>query len=159
VIVLAGGDAEAVAVARLLEAVGFRNLRGYVAGGMPAWRSAGLEVATIPALDVAGLAARLAAGEARLLDVREADEYERAHVPGSLHVPYHDLRGEVPAEVADADGPLAVACSAGNRSAVAASALVARGVQRIEHVADGGVADLADHGIALRRGGGGSGGP
>ena len=86
-----------------------------------------------------------------LLDVREQDEWEDGHVEGSLHVPFHELREGVPAAVrrAAAQKPLAVACSAGNRSSLAASLLRRHGVHAVQHVAGGGVADLTEHGIEL----------
>jgi len=71
-------------------------------------------------------------------------------VPGSIHVPYHELRDGLPPEVAGHDRPLAVACSGGFRSVLAASVLRARGIEDVRHVARGGIADLADHGIELR---------
>ncbi len=151
VVVLAGGDEEALEVAGMLGAVGFSDLRGYVAGGIEAWRQAGFELASMPALDAAGLAAALRADDVVLLDVRETEEWESAHVPGSIHVPYHELRNGLPAEVTGADRPLAVACSGGFRSALAASVLAARGIGDVRHVARGGVADLAQHGVELRR--------
>ena len=128
---------------RLLEAVGFRRVR--LAAPLPAaW-----PVETTPALDPGGLAERLRRDGLLLLDVREDDEWDEGHVEGSLHVPYHDLRHGPPDEL---DGrPVAVACSAGNRSALAASLLRRQGVDRVVHVADGGVQDLADEGIELVR--------
>jgi rhodanese-related sulfurtransferase len=42
-----------------------------------------------------------------------------------------------------------VACSAGNRSSLAASLLERAGIPNVLHVADGGVRDLAEHGIEL----------
>jgi len=56
-------------------------------------------------------------------------------------VPYHDLRNGVPGEI-PRDEPLAVACSAGNRSSLAASLLRRAGLENVIHVADGGVQDL-----------------
>ena len=47
--------------------------------------------------------------------------------------------------------PLAVACSAGNRSALAASLLRRHGVDRVLHVAEGGVEQLPGAGIELVR--------
>ncbi len=129
------------AMVRLLEAVGFRRV--HVAGTIPL----GWPFETTPALDPAGLAERLRHGEVTLLDVREDDEWEEGHVEGSLHVPYHELRDGAPGEL---DGkPLAVACSAGNRSALAASLLRRHGVDHVLHVVDGGVEDLADDGVEL----------
>ena len=151
VVVLAASDADARRLARLLEAVGFRSLAGYVAGGIGAWRGATLETEATPAIDVKGLAERLWDDEAVLLDVREDDEWERGHVEPSIHIPYHELRGELPEEVREADRPLAVACSAGNRSSLAASLLRRAGIANVVHVADGGVADLAENGLELVR--------
>ncbi len=48
--------------------------------------------------------------------------------------------------------PLAVACSTGNRSSLAASLLRRARVDGVVHVADGGVEDLAELGIWLVRG-------
>jgi len=45
-----------------------------------------------------------------------------------------------------------VVCSAGNRSSIAASLLRRSGVENILHVAEGGVADLANEGVELIRG-------
>ena len=70
-----------------------------------------------------------------------------------MHVPYHELRDGVPGELANGDGrQIAVVCSAGNRSSIAASLLRRSGVENILHVAEGGVADLANEGVELIRG-------
>jgi hydroxyacylglutathione hydrolase len=141
VVVLAASDADARALARNLESIGFRSLKGLVGGGIGAWQAAGLETASTPAIDPAELARRLDAGNMTLLDVREDDEWDEGHVEGSLHVPYHELRDGVPAEI-PRDEPVAVACSAGNRSSLAASLLRRAGLESVVHVTDGGVQDL-----------------
>ena len=152
VVVTAATDGQARRLGRLLEAVGFRNLLGYLAGGVRAWHEHGFPTGSTPAIDVGELAARLRRGDVRLLDVREEDEWEEGHVPDSLHVPYYDLRDGVPPELRNGRRPLAVACSAGNRSSIAASLLKRAGVEDIVHVAEGGVADLAGEGIDLVEG-------
>jgi hydroxyacylglutathione hydrolase len=144
VVLLAASDEDARRLGLLLEAVGFRNLCGYVAGGIGAWRSARLETEAIPALDPRGAADSLWRGEAVLLDVREDDEWEQQHVEGSLHLPYHDLHDGVPSEIRDAGKPLAVACSVGVRSSLAASLLRRAGVEQVVHVADGGVRQIRE---------------
>ncbi|MEW6636752.1 MAG: rhodanese-like domain-containing protein [Actinomycetota bacterium] len=151
VVTAASGDEEARRMARMLEAVGFRNVRGYLAGGLSGWRAAGLEVGTTPALGVSALAGRLKEGRVTLLDVRDEEEWEAGHVEGSIHAPYQSLRDGVPDEVRNAGKPLAVACSGGIRSAVAASLLKRAGVEDVLHVADGGVPDLSGAGIELVR--------
>jgi hydroxyacylglutathione hydrolase len=153
VIVAAEGDEEARRMARMLEAVGFRRIRGYLAGGISAWHAAGLEAQTTPALDIPGLAERLKEGEVVVLDVRSAAEWQAGHVEGSIHVPYQRLRHGIPDEIRNADGrPLAVICGSGVRSAVATSLLRRVGVENVEHVADGGVSTLAREGIELVEG-------
>jgi hydroxyacylglutathione hydrolase len=152
VLLAAGSDEEAVRLGRLLEAVGFRNLGGYLVVGMSAWRDAGLGIATTAAIDIETLAARLRADDVVLVDVRDADEWEEGHVPGSVHVPYHALSDGIPAGLQNGGKPLAVACSAGNRSSIAASLLERAGVENVIHVAEGGVAELANEGIKLEKG-------
>jgi glyoxylase-like metal-dependent hydrolase (beta-lactamase superfamily II)/rhodanese-related sulfurtransferase len=152
VVVTAATDAEARRLGRLLEAVGFRGLPGFLAGGVSSWREAGLATGTTPAIDVSELAERLRRGDVRLLDVREDEEWEEGHVGGSLHVPYYELRDGVPAELRNGGPPFAVACSVGNRSSIATSLLKRAGVEDVVHVVDGGVADLAREGIELLEG-------
>src|SRR5919201_1515826 len=141
VVVLAASDDDARTLARSLEAVGFRSLRGFVVGGIAAWQAADLPTASTPAIDPEGLAERLCAGQVTLLDVREDDEWDEGHVEGSVHVPYHELRNGLP-DGLPRDTPLAVACSAGNRSSLAASLLRRAGLENVVHVTDGGVQDL-----------------
>jgi hydroxyacylglutathione hydrolase len=152
-IVLTGStDEEAVRLGRLLEAVGFRKFGGYLAGGMAAWREAGFDVASTPAIDAEKLAEHIRADDVVLLDVRDDDEWEEGHVPGSVHLPYHELRDGVPAELRNGGKPLAVACSHGNRSSIAASLLERAGIDNLIHVVEGGIAELAEEGIELEKG-------
>jgi hydroxyacylglutathione hydrolase len=152
VVLNAATEEEARRLGRLLEAVGFRKLAGFLAGGTSAWLRAGFETGTTTAVDIPGLAEQIRRDEVRVLDVREQDEWRTSHLPGSIHVPFHDLRDGVPAELENGGRPLAVVCSAGNRSSIAASLLKRAGVEDLEHVADGGVEDLREEGIELVRG-------
>jgi hydroxyacylglutathione hydrolase len=153
VIVAAEGDEEARRMARMLEAVGFRHIRGYLAGGISAWRASGLEAQTTPALNIPGLAGRIKKDDVIVLDVRSAAEWQAGHVAGSVHVPYQQLRDGIPDEIHNADSrPLAVVCGSGVRSALAASLLRRSGIDNVEHVADGGVPMLAGQGIELVEG-------
>jgi hydroxyacylglutathione hydrolase len=151
VVVTAGSDKQAAKMARLLEAVGFRNLPGFLAGGVPAWQDAGLETSSTEVIEVAELAKRWQRGDVDLLDVREDDEWEEGHVEGSIHVPYHELRDGLPNGRKDGK-PLAIVCTVGNRSSIAASLLERSGVEDVIHVADGGVSDLKEEGIPLVKG-------
>ena len=152
VVTTAEGDEEARKMARMLEAIGFRHIRGYLTGGITGWRAAKLSVETTPVLDIPALAERLEKKEVTLLDVRDVGEWEAGHVEGSIHFPYWRLRDEVPDEVRNAEKPLAVACASGDRSTLAASYLMRAGVKNVQHVADGGVPMLAEQGIELVEG-------
>jgi glyoxylase-like metal-dependent hydrolase (beta-lactamase superfamily II)/rhodanese-related sulfurtransferase len=153
VIVTAPSDGDADRMARMLEAVGFRSIRGRLAGGVAAWAASGRPVESTPSIDGATLAERLRGGDVELLDVREEDEWQDGHVPGSLHVPYYRLAVNDPGTLAGRGRrPLAVACSAGNRSSLAVSLLRRSGVADVVHVGGGSVEDLRAEGIELVEG-------
>ena len=87
-----------------------------------------------------------------LIDVRERDEHEAGHVPGSLSLPLHvlaDGRGCLPLQA----GPIAVACASGPRAALGASLLRRAGHRDVAHVAGGGIPDLPARGMPLATGG------
>jgi hydroxyacylglutathione hydrolase len=151
-IVLVGRDDEdALRAARLAAAVGISEFAGYLAGGMTSWRDEGRSVASVERLDASELPDRRAANaELQVLDVRERSEWEEGHLPGSVHVPYHDIDG-IP-EALDPERPIAVICSSGQRSGVAASLLLRHGATRVLHVLRGGVPSLGRQGVELERG-------
>ena len=86
---------------------------------------AGRPVATIPFVDVAGMAGPV-------IDVRQADEYAAGHVPGARNVEL----GAV-ATVPLAAEPLTVMCGHGERAMTGASLLARRGYLGVS-VLDGG---------------------
>jgi rhodanese-related sulfurtransferase len=136
-IVVAASDGYEIEAAELLASVGLR-VRGYLEGGMTAWRSEGRPVRRIEMIDPAELANRLEGnGELMVLDVRDEHEFEDFHIPGSTHLPYGELpdrQGELPR-----DRTIAAICSGGKRSGLAASILQREGFEQVLHVADGGV--------------------
>ena len=138
VILVGRDDADARHAATLAAAVGVATVSGYLAGGMTSWREAGLPVGRIERITVAELHERLDDDdELQVLDVRERAEWSAGHIPGSLHVPFHDIH-EIP-EGLTFDRPVAVICSSGQRSAPAASLLRRLSVENVLHVVDGGV--------------------
>ncbi len=121
--------------ARLAVAVGVRALGGFLSGGMTSWREEDREVRPLERIQVEGLHER--GDGVQVVDVREEREWRGGHIPGSVHVPYHDIRAVPPG--IDPDRPVAVICASGQRSAVGASLLQAYGAQDVLHVVDGGV--------------------
>jgi rhodanese-related sulfurtransferase/glyoxylase-like metal-dependent hydrolase (beta-lactamase superfamily II) len=138
-IVVAASDGYELEAAELLASVGLR-VRGFLAGGMTAWRSEERPVQRLELIDPATLATRLASDDPPLvLDVRDADEFANGHVPGSLHIPYGELPerlGELPA-----GRTIATICSGGKRSGLAASILQREGFDVVVHVGHGGVSN------------------
>ena len=94
VVLIGRDDEDARAAARLAVAVGIRNARRLLAGGMTSWRAEHREVGQDRAPARRGPGGATPAGPSlQILDVRERTEWETGHIPGSVHVPYHDVRG------------------------------------------------------------------
>jgi hydroxyacylglutathione hydrolase len=128
-------DADAERAAHLAASVGIRNIAGHLAGGMTSWREEKRPTTSVERIGPAGLHERW--DDVQVLDVRERTEWDAGHIPGSVHTPYHDV-DRIPDGI-DADRPVAVICSSGQRSALAASLLLRQGARDVIHVADGGV--------------------
>jgi rhodanese-related sulfurtransferase len=76
------------------------------------------------------------AGESwQIVDVREPWELEIASLPQSIRIPF----AEIPSRHAelDADGPVAVLCHSGVRSAKAADFLASQGFSQVVNIAGG----------------------
>ena len=93
----------------------------------------------IPEIDVEELATPLAAG-AELIDVRERDEYDEAHVPGAWLLPLSELADRV--DDVPSDHPVLLICKSGARSMRAAEVLAAQG-RDVTNVAGGTMAWMA----------------
>jgi rhodanese-related sulfurtransferase/glyoxylase-like metal-dependent hydrolase (beta-lactamase superfamily II) len=136
-IVVAASDGYELEAAELLASVGL-YVRGYLQGGMTAWRSEERPVSRIEMLDADALAERLEGSNGVVvLDVRDADEFASAHIPGALHIPYGHLVNRL-AEL-PRDRPIATVCSGGKRSGLAASLLQREGFEQVIHIGHGGV--------------------
>lgn len=90
--------------------------------------------------------ARLAAGRAVLVDIREADEFARAHIPGARSQPLSAL--EQSHLGIDPDAQVIFTCRTGMRTAGACDRLAAR-VQGDAFVLDGGLDAWAKSGLPV----------
>jgi len=142
----AADEEEADSASRALQAVALFGVSGWQEGG----GSEQLEPVSLEELE------RLLADDAvELLDVREADERDEGHIPGSSHLPYRTARSAAEAGLLNGR-PVVTICESGPRAAVAASVLQAVGVNA-RPVLDGGVADWRANGgetTSFRRCGG-----
>jgi rhodanese-related sulfurtransferase len=141
VVVTATTSAEAAELARRLRAVGLDRVRDVLPWG--ALRDAG-PLSGVGAIEIDALPPLL--DEVVVVDVRDAGEWERGHVPDSVHLPLSRLRDGTHA--LPRDRRLAVACAVGGRAAFAASWL-----RRVGHdarrVSGGGIPDLLRLGVPL----------
>ncbi len=62
-------------------------------------------------------------GDAVLVDVREASEWEQGHLPGAVHISKSYLEQQIEAEVPQHDRPVVLYCAGGVRSLFAAQTL------------------------------------
>ena len=152
VVIVGRDDDDGSRAAALAAAVGI-EVAGYLQGGMTSWRQEGRPAQRLERLPVAELADRMAADpELALLDVRECSEWESERIPGSLFVPWHDIRS-LP-EGIDALRPVAVICASGQRAATAASLMARLGAAHVIHVVEGGVPAWGRLGHPLEHGAG-----
>lgn len=114
--------------------IGYPPPAGWLAGGIIGWRTAHLPLETLPQITVDELAAQLQTGEVYLLDVRQPGEWAAAHIEGARHL----AGARLPERLDDVPDtrPLAVTCSSGYRSSVAAS-LLARAGKNVSNVLGG----------------------
>jgi glyoxylase-like metal-dependent hydrolase (beta-lactamase superfamily II)/rhodanese-related sulfurtransferase len=111
--------------------IGYQRLLGELAGGIAAWRAAGLPE------DHLELVSPEQAGDGSVLDVRQASEVALGHLPGAVTVELGALDGGdgLPA------GPLTLMCAHGERAMTAASLLERAGRRDLRVVTGGGPAE------------------
>jgi glyoxylase-like metal-dependent hydrolase (beta-lactamase superfamily II)/rhodanese-related sulfurtransferase len=146
VVLHATDAAEASRAARSLHAVALFGTVGWQEGG-------GSE--TLEPVSLDELEQLLADDTVELLDVREADERDEAHIPGSRHLPYRTARAAAEAGLLNGR-PVVTICESGPRAAVAASVLQSTGLDA-RPVLDGGLTDWRARGgetTSFRRCGG-----
>ena len=125
---------EQLSEARLrLARVGIENPRGYLNGGVEAWKQAGLPLANLPQIDVQTLRDRLQSSQ--VLDVRREPEWQAGHIEGAVWWPLDNFKVSPP-EI-DRDRPIAVHCKSGYRSMIACSLLQRAGFRNITNVIGG----------------------
>lgn len=116
--------------------VGYDLPRGWLVGGMKAWRTAAQNMSLLSLWSVRMLREQLQReGNLFLLDVRQAGEWNAGHIAGATHITGAELTqrmDEVPS-----DRPIAVICGSGYRASVAASWLQRNGWRDVANVLGG----------------------
>jgi hydroxyacylglutathione hydrolase len=122
-------DQDGADLVRQARTIGYDRLAGTLAGGVAAWRDAGLPVVSTERVDAERFEI-----DRLVLDVRQADEHAHGHLPGAIHIELGDLprrTGDVP------PAPLVTMCGRGDRAASAASILERAGRHDVAVAAGG----------------------
>lgn len=134
--VLVADTPEQYAEARLrLARVGIEDPRGFLQGGIAAWKQAGFELATLPQMTVDELSERRHDHHIQVLDVRREGEWQAGHIESAAWFPLDNFKVSAP-EI-DPSVPLAVHCQGGYRSMIACSLLQRAGVENVINVIGG----------------------
>ena len=138
-IVIIAESAQQVAEVQIrLARVGLENVKGYLAGGMSAWKDAGQEVAVVPQISVAELKELIEKRpDLQIVDVRRPAEYESGHAPRAITAPLANLRALLPKLSLDATKETALICAGGYRSSAATSIMQQLGFHNVLNVTGG----------------------
>jgi hydroxyacylglutathione hydrolase len=131
-------DAQIEEARMRLARVGIEELRGYLAGGVPAWQKAGLPVAKTAQISPQELNQKLGEGSLRaadVLDVRREGEWQAGHIADVQCRALDTFPHGLPAM--DNGRPVAVHCKSGYRSMIACSLLERAGHRNVINVAGG----------------------
>ncbi len=134
--ILIADSAEQISEARLrLARVGIEDVRGYLSGGVAAWKQASFALAALPQITVQTLHDRWQAHASQVLDVRREPEWHAGHIEGATWWPLDNFKVSPP-EI-DRDLPIAVHCKSGYRSMIACSLLQRAGYRNVTNVVGG----------------------
>jgi glyoxylase-like metal-dependent hydrolase (beta-lactamase superfamily II) len=117
-----------------LARVGIEDPRGFLQGGVAAWKQAGFPVADVPQITVQELS-RQWNQNLQVLDVRREAEWQAGHIEGAEWFPLDNFK--ISAPELDPSAPVAVHCQGGYRSMIACSLLQRAGMEHVMNVIGG----------------------
>jgi hydroxyacylglutathione hydrolase len=136
IVIVAEGESKVDEAVIGLARVGIENVKAYLAGGMDAWRRAGLGVSVIAQISVDDLSGLLSSRkDMQVIDVRQPGEYDGGHVPSAVNAPL--ARVDERAPEFDPNRRTAVICAGGFRSSAATSILERLGFKNLLNVLGG----------------------
>ncbi|HKQ51556.1 MAG TPA: rhodanese-like domain-containing protein [Pyrinomonadaceae bacterium] len=136
-VVVAGAPVQVDEAVVRLARVGHESVRGFLSGGLDAWREAGREAATLRQISVDELNGLIEReDELQLIDVRRPAEYAGGHAPRARSIPLGPELAQGAATL-DPARNVAVICQGGYRSSAAASLLARAGFRHLLNVTGG----------------------
>jgi glyoxylase-like metal-dependent hydrolase (beta-lactamase superfamily II)/rhodanese-related sulfurtransferase len=134
--VLVAATEDQVNEARMrLARIGIEDVRGYLAGGIDAWRNAGFSLKATAQMTVEELRNALDGAGLQVLDVRREGEWQAGHLAEATWHALDYFRAQLPE--LDPDSPVAVHCKSGYRSMIACSMLERAGFKNVSNIAGG----------------------
>ncbi len=127
-----------------LARVGYDHTIGYLDGGLPAWKDAGMGTETIPSVTAEEFAAAEESDPTiNILDVRKKSEYFSEHIENAISAPLDYVNETM--QLVDKNKTYYIHCGGGYRSMIFASILKARGYDNLIDV-DGGFTSIKNSG-------------
>jgi hydroxyacylglutathione hydrolase len=137
-------------VAQLLRKIGLTRVVGYFGADIiDQWSGQQTKTEQIPQIDALSLDSRRRERTLQIVDVRAPDEWSAGHLPGAVHIPLAALPDRM--DELDASAQVVVHCRSGGRSAIAASFLLAHGVEKVANL-EGGFDAWTASGLPVERG-------
>lgn len=140
IVLVTDEGAEEEAVTRLAR-IGYDNVRGFLKGGMDAWRNEDMTVDTIQTIEAEEFVKH--PDSMRVLDVRRYGEFDAGHVENAKNIPLdfiYSKMDDMPEE------PFYIHCKGGYRSIAAASVLKSKGFENIVNI-NGGFDKMVEAGL------------
>ncbi|MBL0019646.1 MAG: MBL fold metallo-hydrolase [Bacteroidetes bacterium] len=134
-IVLVAEPSRVEEIVTRLARVGYDNCLGYLEGGFDAWRSGGMEIASVNRIPASGLENALQQHPKPVLDLRRFAEFNGGHLGMALNHPLDYLLKSM--LTLDKSQGYYVHCKSGYRSMIGASILMASGFHGITDIAGG----------------------
>jgi len=114
------------------------RVEGFLSGGMSAWTGAGKPQATLRQISVHELQNQLQEDTGmKVLDVREADEWDKGHIGGASSMSFKSLEGQLAEIGIGSEDPVSVTCAGGVRSSTACSILQRAGYEHVHNITGG----------------------
>ena len=82
-------------------------------------------------------AAKLKSSEAVIVDVRDKDEWDEAHIPGAIHLSRGTIELDIEEKVPDPNAMIICHCGGGGRAALATESLQKMGYKNVRNMAGG----------------------
>ncbi|RYD96877.1 MAG: rhodanese-like domain-containing protein [Sphingobacteriales bacterium] len=121
-----------------LETLGYKQLKGHLDGGVPAWQAAGKSIDMIIDVTTEELALDLPFDpKLMMVDVRSVEEFDRGHVKKAENFPLTQIIDPLQIAQLDEDSNIYVYCGGGYRSVVACSIIKKEGFHNVRNVLGG----------------------